>query len=306
MYLMKKVAVVLDLNESDAVVCDFVERIVSRIEFSSIEFIHVVKNAEIPKDLSDKYPDLITPLDETIKDAVQKTISDFTSICCHDNVNIHVLEGDKQKEIPKFAREHDLDLLVIDQGEEDQAHLNFLPKLTRNLTCDVAIVPATVPEDIRQLLVPIDFSKNSGMALQFAQLLASVDKNITIKGLHLYRVPNGYRKVGKTFEEFSEVVLENAKSEYRKFLDEYDVDADTVDMTFLLQSGDTIPTMINRYALSNKVDMILIGSRGRDTLSSFVLGSMAEQLITKEHYLPMVIVKNKGASLKLWEALLHL
>ena len=64
--------------------------------------------------------------------------------------------------------------------------------------------------------------------------------------------------------------------------------------------------MINRYALSNKVDMILIGSRGRDTLSSFVLGSMAEQLITKEHYLPMVIVKNKGASLKLWEALLHL
>jgi nucleotide-binding universal stress UspA family protein len=306
MYLMKKVAVVLEMNESDNTVCDFAERIASRIEFDSIDFIHVVKNVELPKEITDQYPDLINPLDESIKEAMGELIGKYPSLSSHKNVSIQVLEGNRQKQLTDFARENDLDLLIIDQGEETKAHLNFLPKLARTLTCDIAIVPATVPDDIRQLLVPIDFSENSKMALEFAQLLASVDSNIRIHGLHIYKVPQGYRKLGKSYEEFQQIMRKNAQSELKKFFKEHAIDHSQISMNFIHQSGDNIPTMINRFALSNKVDMILAGSRGNNTLSSFLLGNIAESLITKEHYLPLIIVKNKGASVKLWEALMQI
>lgn len=306
MYLMKKLAVVLDLNEADDAVCDFVDRVARKADFDSIDFIHVVKSLDLPKQIVEKYPSLITPLDESIINAIQDKISNYPSIASHENVNIHVLEGRKLQSITNFAHDHNIDLVVTDQGEEDEEHQVILPKIARNLTCDLAIVPATVPEDINRLLVPIDFSKNSCMAIQFAQLLKSFDPNIQIHGLHVYKVPQGYRKSGKSYEEFAEVMLDNAKHQLEQFFSENDIDGSDIEMNFQLQKGDNIPTMINRFALSNKVDMILIGSRGRDTLSSFILGSIAEQVINKDHYLPLVIVKNKGASMKLWQALMEL
>lgn len=306
MYLMKKLAVVLDLNEVDDVVCDFVDRVARKADFDSIDFIHVVKNLNLPKEVVDKYPSIVTPLDQSIKSAIEKKISNYASIAEHDNVTVHVIEGRKLQTITQFVREQDIDLLVTDQGESDEEHHSILPKLARNITCDLAIVPATVPYDINQLVVPVDFSVNSGMAIRFAQLLKSMDPNIRIHGLHIYNVPQGYRKSGKNYEEFAEIMLENARKQLTTFFKENDIDSSDIEMNYLLQKGDSIPTMINRFALSNKVDMILIGSRGRDTLSSFILGNTAEQLINKDHYLPLVIVKNKGESVKLWEVLLDL
>lgn len=306
MYLMKKLAVVLDLNEADDAVCDFVDRVARKADFDSIDFIHVVKSLDLPKQIVEKYPSLITPLDESIKKAIREKINTYASIADHDNVNIHVIEGLKLQSITKFAHDKDIDLMVTDQGEQDEEHQLILPKIARNLTCDLAIVPATVPEDINRLLVPIDFSENSSMALQFAQLLKSFDPNIKIQGLHIYKVPQGYRKSGMTYDEFAQVMLDNAKHQLKQFYKDNEIDSSDVEMNYQLQKGDNIPTMINRFALSNKADMILIGSRGRDTLSSFILGSIAEQVINKDHYLPLVIVKNKGASMKLWQALLEL
>jgi nucleotide-binding universal stress UspA family protein len=306
MYLMKKLAVVLDLNDLDDVVCDFVDRVARKAKFDSIDFIHVVKSLNLPDEIVDKYPSLITPLDESIKSAIQEKIAEYPSIAEHSNVNVHVIEGRKLQCITKFAHDNDIDLVVTDQGEQDEEHQVILPKLARNLTCDLAIVPPTVPEDINQVLVPVDFSVNSCMAIQFAQLLKSFDPNIRIHGLHVYRVPQGYRKSGKTFDEFAEVMLDNAKNELQRFYEENDIDGSDIEMNFVLKKGDSISTMINRFALSNKVDMILAGSRGTNTLSTFILGNIAEELITKDHYLPMVIVKNKSASMKLWEILMEL
>lgn len=61
--------------------------------------------------------------------------------------------------------------------------------------------------------------------------------------------------------------------------------------------------MINRFSFNQKIDAIVLGSRGGSTLSSLFLGRVTEALIDRDQYLPMIVVKNKGESIKLWDAL---
>ena len=296
----------MDLSEHDDEVLNFVERVAKKLSLDSIDFFHVVKNLDLPKEIVEKYPDLITPLDESIKGAIKERLNASEVISSQKSVKVHVLEGNKLQTITQFVREKDIDLLVTNKGLKDDELNQMLPKIARNITCDVAIVPPEIPDDINQVLVPIDFSLNSCMALQFAELLADVDPSIQIHGLHIYNVPSGYRKMGKTYDEFADVMLKNADSQAQKFFEDNGINGKEIHMHYLLRKGDSVPTMINKFALSHNIDMVLIGSRGRNVLSSFVLGSITEGLINRDIYLPFIVVKNKGESLKLWQALMEL
>ena len=63
---------------------------------------------------------------------------------------------------------------------------------------------------------------------------------------------------------------------------------------------------IQEAAISNGVDLVVVGSRGRGSAAAeFVLGSVTEDLIGSLS-MPMLAVKRKGAGMGLLEALLNL
>ena len=149
----------------------------------------------------------------------------------------------------------------------------------------------------------MDFSKNSLMALKTARDLCTKHTDMHIHGLHIYNLPHGYFKTGLSKDEFINELVENAKEEIDKFLDEAGVDRDRFTMHYRQLNSNGIPYMINRYSFKHKIDAIVLGSRGGSTLSSFFLGRVTEALIDRDQYLPLIVVKNKGENLKIWEAL---
>lgn len=308
MYSIKRLLVVMELNDHDDVVCDYVNRITGLFSIESILFLHVAENLEIPKELVKKYPGLIPPVDDSMKKAIEERINEYDGITKVKNIDYQILDGVKLRSISSVVREQDIDLLVINRSDEhdSESEVAFLQKVVRSVGCSIVLVPPTIPEEINTLLVPIDFSKNSFMALEHAMKLAGKRSGIHIHGLHIYKIPSGYFKTGLTIDEFSEELLNTAKDKLTTFLKEKKRNEANFTMHYKQQKSDSIPYMINRFSFSNHVDAVIMGSRGRNTLSSFVLGSITEALIDRDQYLPLIIVKNKGRSMKLWDALLEL
>lgn len=306
MYSIERLLVVLDLNEHDEVAYEYVNRMSRVVTFDSILFLHVADNLDIPKQLVEKYPGLIPPIDESIKVAVENNIDKYEGIKNVKNIEIDILDGVKLQTISKVVRDNDIDLLVVNRSNSHDSEIAFLQKLARTITCSIALVPPTIPKEINKLLVPIDFSKNSYMALQYALQISADQPEMEIIGLHILKMPSGYFKTGLTYDEFAEELQKNAEQELKLFMNEHSIDPSAFAMHYRLKKSDSIPYMINRFSFSNQIDAIVIGSRGRDTLSSFVLGSITEALIDRDQYLPLLVIKNKDKNMKLWDALLEL
>lgn len=306
MYSIDRILVVMELNEHDDVVCEYVNRLSKVVSFNSILFLHVADDLDIPKQLVEKYPGLISPIDTSIKAAIKEKIRGYEGISSTKNIDFEVLDGTKLQTISSIVRKEDIDLLVINRSDIHDSEITFLQKLARTITCSIALIPPTIPEEINNLLVPIDFSRNSYMALLHALKISTDRPEVHVVGLHIMKMPSGYFKTGLSYDEFAEELQKNAEQELKLFLDENSIDSSSFTMNYRLKKSDSIPYMINRFSFSNQIDAIVMGSRGRDTLSSFVLGSITEALIDRDQYLPLIVIKNKDRNLKVWEALMEL
>lgn len=305
MHLVKRLLVMLDLNEHDDIIFDFVNRVAQVLnkELVSISFIHVAEDIDIPKAILDKYPGLIPNIDESINQAIEGKLENYTHINEIGEISIVTLGGIKLQEVPRFIRENDIDLLIVNRTDDEDEEVRYLQKLIRRSSCSVALIPPTIPSNIKNLLVPMDFSKSSLMALKTAKDLCSMHKDMHIHGLHIYSLPHGYFKTGLTKNEFIDELVSNAKEEIDRFVDETEVDKNRFTMHYRQINSNGIPYMINRFSFNQKIDAIVLGSRGGSTLSSFFLGRVTEALIDRDQYLPLIVVKNKGENLKIWEAL---
>ena len=305
MHLVKNLLVTLDLNEHDDIIFDFVNRVTSVLkeELTSITFIHVAEEIDIPKAILDKYPRLIPNIDESINKVIEEKLEIYEHINEINEISVVTLGGNKLQKIPQFIRENNIDLLIVNRTSDDDNEVRYLKKLIRRSSCSVALIPPSVPSNIKHLLVPMDFSNNSLMALNTAKDLCFKHENMHITGLHIYSLPHGYFKTGLSKNEFIDELIANAQEEIGKFVEKTGIDKNRFTMHYRQLNTNGIPYMINRFSFNHKIDTIVLGSRGGSTLSSFFLGRVTEALIDRDQYLPFIVVKNKGENLKLWEAL---
>lgn len=301
---LNNILIEIELNEKDNAVYQFVDRLAKFTRFKSVTLLHVAEHIELPRELTDKYPGLIPPVDESIKDAIEKKIAQYERLSDHKNIRIEVLNGKKLNTIPPYARKHDIDLVVLGRNNNDRSESVYQKKLIRNLPCSSALIPGNLPDKFENVMIPIDFSVNSSMALQIAGLFLESKPSIKLHGLHVYKVPQGYSKTGMEYEEFAEVMLDTKKEQMETFLEDYKIERDSVQTHYQLNNGDSAPYLINKFALMHQMDLVIIGSRGRDTISSLLLGSVTEGIIDRDLYLPVLVVKDKSENVKLWQALL--
>jgi nucleotide-binding universal stress UspA family protein len=119
-------------------------------------------------------------------------------------------------------------------------------------------------------------------------------------------VPLGYSKIGKTFEEFAEIMKGHAQSDMQRFIEKIDLQG--VDYEFVYEcSHDKGPLdEIMDVATTENVDMLAVGSKGRTNAASFLLGSLAEKLVSRNENIPFLVVKQKGSNMDFLDALFRL
>lgn len=138
----------------------------------------------------------------------------------------------------------------------------------------------------KKILVPLDGSKNSIRGLDMAIHLARQSQG-TITALAVKSVPGIYAIHPLGFLDF------NSMSEVKKLLSDAKVRAAKkgIDLVGKAISGDP-GYDIARFANNpkNKIDMVVIGARGRSSAKEIFLGSVSNYVLHKSKK-PILVVK---------------
>ncbi|AKP51687.1 universal stress protein [Cyclobacterium amurskyense] len=299
----KKVMVGLDLSHLDEILISNIKIFVPILDIEKVYFIHFSKSLILPNEVTSAYPDLLAPLDETIESQIQYEIEKTKPELDFD-FEIIVKEGNPQESMLRWCNIKETDLLIMGRKKGKTPSDSLVKNLSQKYPRPVLLLPETPPTgQINNILLPIDFSKHSKVSILLA-LEISKKTNATLQCCHMYTVPSGYSKTGKTFEEFATIMLENAKKDFKAFLEENDL-PDLL-CTFILHDKKDEADNIMDFAHSIKTDLLIVGSRGRSRSAAVLLGSVAEKLVNSNHDIPMLVMKEKGENMGFLEALFRI
>jgi nucleotide-binding universal stress UspA family protein len=305
MYKYKRLLVCLDRSETDKALYKAAKLFAQTRNAQSIYFLHVAKSLELPTGIHEKYPDLIAPIDETIEHDIRMTIDDFTRDAEID-ISVDIREGNVTDQILKWSSEKDIDLILLGKKPHDIGSGHHSDKVVNAAHCSVMLIPQGFNvQNGSKILVPTDFSEASHEAFEKVIEFAK-GNNASVICFHAYEVPTGYHTTGKTYDEFAEIMLQNAKEHYAEFLDSELTNGVHVECVYKLDKHGHPHKLIAQTAAELNVDLIVLGSKGRTGLSSVLLGSVAAKLIKTDFDIPVLIVKGKHENLGLLKALLEL
>jgi len=303
---IKRVLVAVDLTEMDETLVQYMSILSKTIPLDKIYFINVVRKMELPDGIVDKYPDIIAPLDEAVKNQIDFTINLDIDFKIETQYEIKVVEGNRTRQILKWAEIKNVDLIVLGRKSGLDGEGIVSGKVVRLAPCTVVLVPEVLPKHLRKVIVPIDFSEASNLAFEFSIFMTSNIPDLSITCLNIYNVPTGYHVSGKSFEEFAEIMKSNAKESITKFIKKYNTKETKIAAKFELDENGHVAKKIYQFSIKEKASAIVIGSKGRTQAAAVLIGSVAEKLIRLNSQIPLIVVKERRHNMNFLQALLEI
>lgn len=289
---MKKLGVYLNNEPGDKEALAFVNLITRLGHPDSIHCINV-RGIEDPA---------VKPAPE--EEAVRGQAMEILSRELMERTQVHVSEATGLGEILRSARNLDLDLIVVGRRlPHDQMGVgsNFY-RLARKSPCNVLVVPDGAVAKLERLLVLIDGSEHSRMALEMAFRAAKASGGDSlVVAQSVYSVGYGYSYAGMSFEE----ATRHYESLTRERIVEFLADVDTSGAPFEVVYTCAKDTAEAAYDLASakQMDAILIGSRGPTLPAIALLGATTERILLNAP-LPVLVVKRKGETFNFLDAVL--
>lgn len=215
------------------------------------------------------YPDL----EATLRERLRKVTS-------HDQTkpepDLHVRVGVPHAEIIRFAKAQETDLIVMGtHGRGVVAHAvmgSVAERVVRSAPCPVLTVRNPPREfDAPNILVATDFGVASDTALAYGRTLAQMFGG----KLHLLHVMENYFLRAIVADPHS--LEASARRQLRERLTEGD--RHTLGASPVLEISDDPATAIVEYANAARIDFIVIGTHGRQSMERLLEGSVAEHVV---------------------------
>ena len=303
MYRYKRLLVGLSLGKQDGSSIRYAAMISKLAKSEKITFLHVASTPDIPEELRKEFPDLAEPTDDSVRQEMEAIVSKHFDVHPDTQLEYVVAEGSPLIELLRRAKENDIDLIIMRKRREPTASGTLFEKLARKATCSVLFVPEGSKAWFTEILVPVDFSENSMDAMEVAIALALAAELKEIHCLHVYNVPLGYYKTGKSHEEFAEIMKGHAENNLQEFMKKVDLKGLTLTPIFKLEKKEY--KGIEEVIEEHEIYLLVIGARGRRAGAGVMLGSVTEHLI-RTTTIPLLAVKRKGTGMSLLDALLKL
>ena len=264
----------------------------------------IVMYEDDPNNPDHRFPDLtesVTQIQQIASDRLENSYSEYS------NLPIRVFKEARRgisayEEIVSFAEEKEIDLIVIGtHGRSGLSHLllgSVTEKVVRYAPCPVLTigkeaVKRPVPEEVKNILVPVDFSTYSAEALKYA---VAVGETFSSR-LHLLYVveepvyPAFYASGVSSILEIMSNLPSRAKRAMTRFLK----DNAPTELKVVKEVREGKPeSEILDYAEEKNIDLIVMATHGLSGLDRFILGSTTERVIRKA-VCPVLSVKVKEA-----------
>ena len=143
---------------------------------------------------------------------------------------------------------------------------------------------------MKQLLVPTDFSKAAGNAIDFAVQSAKL-LPVQITLMHSFETGDSvYADYVGVNKEFNRYMIGDANAKLDELKKEIENDHGIVVKTFI--STDSLLNTITKYIEENKVDLVVMGTLGASGLKGKLWGSRTSALIGKTT-VPVMVIPNE-------------
>lgn len=240
------------------------------------------------------------PDPETIRRRIVEVLPEDLS----KSVAIHVSEATGLQEMLRSARDHDLDMIVVGRRlPHDQLGLGAtFYRMARKTPCDVLVVPAGAHAHLNRLLVLVDGSEHSRMALETAIQIAKTSggrPQVVVQSV--YSVGYGYGYTGKSFEEAARQLESVTRKRIEQFLEK--IDTGGVDFQVTYTCSQDIAVASHDQASAMNMDAIVVGSRGSTLPAIALLGANTERVLLNAP-VPVLVVKRKGETFRFLDAVM--
>ncbi len=299
----KNILVALDNSPMDAELVKAVDFISGIAGTESISFIHIIRNTNFSEKILKEFPNLISNAIAERKNSLQQTIDRNLDTAKGLDVNLEVLEGQPTKALMKAIEVKNADLLVLGRKKEKRNGGVLINRMARRAACSLLVVPEGLKSiKFNKIQVPIDFSSYSHLAMDYAaSLIKNGLEDTEIITQNVYSVPAGYHYTGKTYQEFAEIMEQNARADFKSFMADIDIDLSKINNIYTLDKHDDVIETISQSARNMGSDAIMIGAKGRDATTALFIGSSAEKLIHQESDIPIFVIRHKGKSAGIME-----
>lgn len=137
-------------------------------------------------------------------------------------------------------------------------------------------------EQLRNILVPLDFSDRSAQAVKVAERIAVGAADVKVHLLHVKQPTMAYAHAGGTVPPATSApalpTLAELKSDLEKVGPAEKLDADQIKR--VVEEGTPASKIIG-YAQENGIDLIVMTTHGYTGLTRLLMGSVAEKVVRK-------------------------
>jgi len=289
----RRLGVFLHDSPADEEALEFAGRIAQAAQSESVLCVHVFESHDTPADAAPSADQLRALVTQTLPSAV----AGITTVQMH--------KGRGVAEILRSARDLSLDLIIVGRrlpAEQIGIGAAFT-RLARKAPCSVLLVPDHSYLHLARMLVPVDFSDHSRLALETAVVLAggTGEARPQLVVQSVASVGYGYAKLGLSLREAVEQLAATTSAQLDKFV--ASVDTRGIELHKVCTVAEDSAAAIRELAAARKMDVIVIGSRGLTRAGAVLLGSVAERVVVASAQ-PVLVVKQKGETTHLLNALL--
>lgn len=295
---LKKIIVCLDHTERDQGLIENACEISKIAGTTEIIFLNVIKDFDLPEAMRKEFPDLINKAIDDRKKELQELITKHFQ--CSVKTKIQVKQGSETKEILKAANDLHSDLIILGRKKVSDSVLST--RIARRSPCNLLLIPEETKLSFDKIFIPVDFSDYSLLSLKRTLLLTeSIKSKIYLQ--NVFHVPSSYRYSGKSFEDFAEIMKGHTKKDLEVLTKKVKLKDQELIPVFTLDKGENINTLIMKEALKKKVDLLVMGAKGRTAASALFIGSKSERMIRTNNQIPLMIIRKKGAVAGILETL---
>jgi nucleotide-binding universal stress UspA family protein len=296
-FSINQALVCFDLSDSDEKLSEYLNFITPKLHIGSLFFLHVIKKPDFLSvitgaEKSNIHSEFV--LNEDILKLFRKNIESKISNLGDHFTEYEIQEGSPANKILEAVEEHHADLVVIGKKSGTDSNGFLLKSLSRHCKSNLLIVPTQAQQKIENIFVAIDFSENSGKALQKAiQLNYQLNEAAKISCFHVYEMPDlSYYKINKTYDQLRNIIEADMNEAFERFLEKYAPDmGDMIQKKSILRTQLSTAGQLVSLCDDYKADLVIMGAKGHSAINSFLIGSITEKFIQMNEKSAVLIVR---------------
>ncbi|SHI80496.1 Nucleotide-binding universal stress protein, UspA family [Arenibacter nanhaiticus] len=282
---IKNILVALDLSDIDTTLIEYASFIADALKVEKVYFVHNIKKYEISELFDEQLKDI--NLDEIIGDELNEKVEEkFTSSA---EWEVLISEDPYSESLINYiVNKYQVQLAIIGNKNRSKGTGVVSGKLLRLLKCNILSVPKNAEAVITNIWAGTDFSSASRKVFGVAESLQRATA-AKVKAVHVFNVPVQFSPYIPK-EHLDLKIEDHLKGKYEKFIKKIGYEGDLT--SEIIPGRDSgVAEKLRIKAQTSRVDLIIVGDKGRNTFSSLLVGSVTEELFNQDLDVPLWIVK---------------